>query len=90
MLRGNPTSAEDLLIHRQICHLAMVEHVASPGNDAFMPGTECTEVYLLDQGFWVPHSVQMFSAGPCNCFGSTRLTTASNPNFVWDLNGQDD
>jgi len=41
---------DDLLIHRQICHLAMVEHVASPGNDAFMPGTECTEVYLLDQG----------------------------------------
>ena len=41
---------EDLLIHRQICHLAMVEHIASPGNDAFMPGTECTQVYLLDQG----------------------------------------
>ena len=41
---------DDLLIHRQICHLAMVEHIASPGNDAFMPGTECTQVYLLDQG----------------------------------------
>ena len=42
--------AEDILIHRQICHFAMVEHVATPGNDAFMPGTDCTEVYILEQG----------------------------------------
>ena len=46
---GLPT-AEDLLIHRQLCHLAIVEHVASPGEDAFMPGSECTEVYVLEQG----------------------------------------
>ncbi|CAE7258640.1 unnamed protein product, partial [Symbiodinium pilosum] len=41
---------DDILIHRQICHFAMVEHVATPGNDAFMPGTDCTEVYILEQG----------------------------------------
>jgi len=35
---------------RQVCHFAMAEHVATPGQDAFMPGTECSEVYVIEAG----------------------------------------
>ncbi|CAE7456056.1 unnamed protein product [Symbiodinium sp. CCMP2456] len=41
---------DDELFFRQVCHLAMVEHIATPGQDAFMPGTECTQVYIIENG----------------------------------------
>ncbi|CAE7421219.1 per1 [Symbiodinium pilosum] len=34
----------------QVCHLAMCEHIATPGQDAFMPGTECGQVYIIEAG----------------------------------------
>ncbi|CAE7210229.1 CNGA1 [Symbiodinium pilosum] len=41
---------DDEAFCRQVCHLAMQEHVATPGADAFTPGQECEEVYIIEAG----------------------------------------
>ncbi|CAK9006737.1 Cyclic nucleotide-gated cation channel subunit A (Cyclic nucleotide-gated ion channel subunit A) (CNG channel) [Durusdinium trenchii] len=37
-------------IYSNVCHRAMVEGYASPGQDVFMPGTDCRDVYILESG----------------------------------------
>ncbi|CAJ1385449.1 unnamed protein product [Effrenium voratum] len=41
---------EDAFFYRQLCHHAVVEHVAKRGQDAFMPATPCNEVYVIQSG----------------------------------------
>ncbi|CAJ1402802.1 unnamed protein product [Effrenium voratum] len=43
-------SAEDVHFFRSLCHEAMREHPAKPMQDAFMPGTNCEEVYIVEHG----------------------------------------
>ncbi|CAK9039765.1 cGMP-gated cation channel alpha-1 (Cyclic nucleotide-gated cation channel 1) (Cyclic nucleotide-gated channel alpha-1) (CNG channel alpha-1) (CNG-1) (CNG1) (Cyclic nucleotide-gated channel [Durusdinium trenchii] len=41
---------EDQNFFRDVCHIAIKEHVVTPGQDAFMPGTDCQEVYVIQSG----------------------------------------
>lgn len=41
---------EDQNFFREVCHSAIVEHVCTPAQDAFMPGTDCQEVYIIQAG----------------------------------------
>ena len=42
---------EDQHFFRDLCHGAIREHVSTPAQDAFMPGTDCQEVYVIQSGF---------------------------------------
>ena len=42
--------SEDQNFFRNLCHHAMTEHAATPAQDAFMPGTDCKEVYVIESG----------------------------------------
>ncbi|OLQ05832.1 Potassium/sodium hyperpolarization-activated cyclic nucleotide-gated channel 2 [Symbiodinium microadriaticum] len=41
---------EDYFFFRNLCHNALLEHVCVSGEDAFMPTTQCDEVYVLQFG----------------------------------------
>eukprot|EP00438_Fugacium_kawagutii_P029794 Skav227167 [mRNA] locus=scaffold502:389341:402626:- [translate_table: standard] len=36
--------------YSNVCHRVMSEGLASPGQDIFLPGTDCKDVYLLESG----------------------------------------
>lgn len=41
---------EDDYFFKSLCHYALAEHACAPGQDAFMPGTDCNEVYIIESG----------------------------------------
>lgn len=41
---------EDFHFLRTCCHFCMVEHIAKPMQDAFLPGRTCTEVFIIESG----------------------------------------
>ena len=41
---------EDHSFFRDVCHTCITEHVATPAQDAFMPGTDCQQVYVIQSG----------------------------------------
>ena len=41
---------EDQSFFRDVCHSCITEHVATPAQDAFMPGTDCQQVYVIQSG----------------------------------------
>jgi len=41
---------EDQSFFRDVCHTCITEHVATPAQDAFMPGTDCQQVYVIQSG----------------------------------------
>ena len=41
---------EDHSFFRDVCHTCISEHVATPAQDAFMPGTDCQQVYVIQSG----------------------------------------
>lgn len=49
---------EDQSFFRDVCHTCITEHVATPAQDAFMPGTDCQQVYVIQSG------VMQYSAKP--------------------------
>lgn len=49
--------------YSKVCHLAISEGLAKPGQDVFMPGTDCKDAYLLESGdmFYLPRQGQSFA-----------------------------
>ncbi|CAK9006735.1 Potassium/sodium hyperpolarization-activated cyclic nucleotide-gated channel 2 (Brain cyclic nucleotide-gated channel 2) (BCNG-2) [Durusdinium trenchii] len=46
-----PTTEDDQYFFTTVCHHAMEEHSAIPGQDVFLPGTDCHDVYIIESGF---------------------------------------
>jgi hypothetical protein len=44
--------ALDPIFFRLMCHRVMVEHIANPSSEVFMPDTECYETIILTGGDW--------------------------------------
>lgn len=41
---------ENHFFYSHLCHSAMSEHIATPTQDAYIPGTDCPHVYIIDAG----------------------------------------
>ncbi|CAE7159996.1 unnamed protein product, partial [Symbiodinium pilosum] len=59
---------EDTQFLLTVCHHGMKEHVSMLGQDVFMPGRDCLEVYILDSG-----SLEYLPSGqmPVECSSSS-------------------